>query len=155
MSWPPRPRRGDSKLLQPSAPALYMCTSKRLSPLECCLALSSHVPAQQCSPRLSVSSTVPPLNISYIRRFVANITAELRKNKPCEGAISRELMERELAALNRDRGSLEKKLGLLLSSFAGGPCGCGRVIACSKRRIPSNCVGLASPSRQCSVHQYS
>eukprot|EP00903_Cladosiphon_okamuranus_P014924 g13818.t2 len=56
--------------------------------------------------------------LGEVDRFVANITAELQKSEPCQGAIRRELMERELEALNRDRESIEKKLGLLLSSFA-------------------------------------
>eukprot|EP00752_Nemacystus_decipiens_P007893 g7052.t1 len=59
--------------------------------------------------------------LSEVDKFVANITAELQKSKPCEGAISRELMELELGALNRDRESIEQKLGLLLPSFAVAP----------------------------------
>ena len=52
-------------------------------------------------------------------RFVAKITAELTKESPCKGVLSRELLELELRALTLDRESIENKLGLLLSSFAG------------------------------------
>lgn len=51
--------------------------------------------------------------------MVANLTAELQKNEPCRGVISRDLMELELGALNQDREFIEESLGLLLSSFAG------------------------------------
>ena len=60
---------------------------------------------------------------SLYKRFVAKISAELRKSRPCKGAVSRELMEQELGALNRDRETIEKKLGMLLPSFAGAPDG--------------------------------
>ena len=49
-------------------------------------------------------------------RFGAKIAGELLKSVPCEGAVSRELLELELGELKRDRDILEDKLTLLLSS---------------------------------------
>lgn len=56
---------------------------------------------------------------SAAARFGAKIFAELQKDSPCKGVIRRDLLEMELGALERDRKSIETKLGLLLSSFAG------------------------------------
>lgn len=43
-------------------------------------------------------------------RFEARISDELSKNQPCGGAVRRDLLEMELAALKRDRVSIEEKL---------------------------------------------
>lgn len=107
---------GDSKLQQLPLQN-FLHESRTAFPLECRCSQLAHSCANSV-PKLSVSSSLS-LRCIYCCRFVANITAELQKSKPCEGAIGRELMERELEALNRDRESIEKKLGLPLSSFAG------------------------------------
>ena len=53
-------------------------------------------------------------------RFGAKIAGELLKKMPCEGAVSRELLELELGELKRDRDTLEDKLTFLLSSATLG-----------------------------------
>ena len=61
-------------------------------------------------------------------------------------------MERELGALNRDRESIEKRLGLLLPLFAGAPvlhtvrrCAC----MCNQQAADSQLVTVTSPSLNC------
>lgn len=51
--------------------------------------------------------------LSEVDRVQANIANELEKEHPCEGTVSRELLELEMDALCRDRWSIEKKLSLI------------------------------------------
>lgn len=121
---------------------LFIWDSRRPSPAECVRVLHRYRP--------SVSSAC--LSAVQHLRFVANITAELQQSKPCKGVVSRELMERELGALNRDRESIEKRLGLLLPLFAGAPvlhtvrrCAC----MCNQQAADSQLVTVTSPSLNC------
>lgn len=60
-----------------------------------------------------------PVSTSQPDRLGANISAELEKDTPCKGVVSRELLDLELRALERDHGVTEKKLRLLRSTFEG------------------------------------
>lgn len=67
----------------------------------------------------SVTKLPPLLFCCSVLRVHAILSAELTKTTPCKGVVSRELLELELRALAVDRESIEDKLGLMLSSFAG------------------------------------
>lgn len=66
------------------------------------------------------SRQVPDFPVSTCDRLGVKISAELEKDAPCKGVVSRELLDLERKALELDYGATERKLGLLRSSSFEG-----------------------------------